>query len=358
MVELPRYRRILLLTEGSLGVFRSKTAACMLRYRGEDVVGVLDSAAAGRDVRSFIPDAPPVPILPDVAAALPLKPDALFIGVAPTGGVLPEAMRRHVREALAAGIDVVSGLHVRLAADPEFAAATGRLKTGPTGRILDIRVPPTMLEVASGKAAGIRCRRVLTVGTDCNVGKMVAALEMARAAQRGGLDARFVATGQTGIMVAGRGLAVDAVVADFIAGAAERLVLAEADAEVCFIEGQGSIAHAGYSGVTLGLLHGAAPDALVLVHHAGRTHYHVEGSPPLPDIRSLCDAYERLAAFVYPARIAAVALNPSGASPDTVERERRRLERELGVPVANPVGEECEILLRALGLAGGNDCKS
>lgn len=338
---------MLLLTEGQLGVYSSKTAAVVLRYRATDVVGVLDTAVAGRSIQETIPWAPPVPILPDMTAAAALRPDALLIGVAPVGGALPESMRRHVLAALRAGIDVVSGLHHFLADDGELAAIAA--ESG--ARIFDVRRPPAERIVASARALTTRCRRVLTVGTDCNVGKMVAALELTLAARRRGLDARFLPTGQTGIMVAGRGITIDACVGDFAAGAVEQMVLDAADADVGFIEGQGSVAHPGFSGVTLSLVHGACPHALVLVHQLGRTRYNAPPHSPLPPIKPLIAAYEQAAAFLHPARVAAVALNTLHHDDDAAHAAARRLEEELEVPVADPVRDGCERLLDAA-LAG------
>lgn len=386
---LPEYHRIVLLTEGCLGPFTSKTAASLLRYRAGDVVAVLDSAFAGREVREVIPWAGEVPVFGDFREARNLRPDALFIGIAPVGGALPGAMRRHIADALRAGVDVVSGLHRILGDDAEFAEIVGGIDTerqkavadpqntadtavahgaetltparSPGGRgenaagdsrrprILDLRRPPEEQLIASGKARGTRCRRVLTVGTDCNSGKMVTALELTATARRRGLDARFVATGQTGMMISGRGVAIDAVVSDFAAGAVERLVLEAGDCDVCFIEGQGSIAHPGYSGVTLSLLHGCCPDAMVMVHHVGRTHYNADRREPLPDFRALCELYERAAGMLKPARIAGVALNTLGATGAQVEAEARRIREALGVVAVDPVKDGCEMLLDALG---------
>ncbi len=344
MHTLPPYRRILLLTEGHLGVFSSKTASSLLRYRGGDVAAVIDSAFAGQSVRRHIPWSPEVPILPSIDSAAPLRPDALFIGIAPVGGALPAAMHAHVMAALRAGIDVVSGLHTRIAADSALSAAA----RDSGARIRDVREPPTGMPVAACRARSTRCRRVLTVGSDCNVGKMVAALELTAAARRRGLDARFAATGQTGIMIAGVGVAVDAVVSDFAAGATEALVLALGDCDLLLIEGQGSIAHPGYSGVTLSLLHGACPDALVLVHHVGRERYSHEPHTPLPALSTLRAAYEQAAALLHPARLVAVALNGHGAAPGALDAEAARIERELGVPAADATTAGVERLLDAI----------
>jgi uncharacterized NAD-dependent epimerase/dehydratase family protein len=341
--SLPPYDRILVLTEGQLGVFSSKTASCLLRYRGQHVVGVVDSVAAGTDVRESIPWAPIVPIVPDVTALAAARPQALFVGVAPVGGALPPEMRRHVLGALRMGLDVVSGLHSYLADDQEVAD-TAR-QSG--ARVFDLRRPPTERVIASGRARETRCRRVLTVGTDGNVGKMVAACQLTRAAQRRGMSARMAATGQTGIMIEGGGIAVDAVVADFAAGAVEQLVLELADCDLCVIEGQGSIGHPGFSGVMLACLHGACPDAMILVHHAGRTRHNAEPHHPIPALDQLCAAYGRTAALLHPARVVGVAINAFGVEEQVVRDDVQRVERELGLPAADPTTAEVERLLSA-----------
>lgn len=349
MRRLSEYRRILVLTEGRLGVFTSKTAACLLRYRSDDIVGIIDSRAAGGDVRDFIPFAAPCPIFAQVVDAAPLRPEALFVGVAPVGGSLPVEMRVHLLNALRAGLDVVSGLHERLSADLELASVARARGAA----INDLRTPPAELPIAAARAAGTRCRRVLTIGTDCNVGKMVTAMELALAARARGLIARFVATGQTGMMIADSGIAIDAVPADFVAGAAERLVLENAACDVCFIEGQGSILHPGFSAVSLGLLHGCCPDAMILVHHTGRTSYRAEPYGAIPPLREIVDAHERMAAFLHPARVVGVALNTAGASDAEAAECRRGIESELNLPVADPLRDGCEALLDALGIRAG-----
>lgn len=344
MPNMSAYRRILLLTEGSLGVFTSKTATVLLRFRGEDVVGVIDSAYAGRDLTEIIPGAAERPIFGDVPAAADLEPDALFVGIHPAGGALPATFRQHIAAALSAGIDLVSGLHTQLGHDAEFRAAAERSGA----ELIDLRRPPQRLRIATGRAKSTRCRRVLTVGTDGNVGKMVTALMLTRSARAQGHDARFVATGQTGIMIAGKGVAIDAVVSDFAAGAVEQLVLDESDGDVCFIEGQGAIGHPGFSGVTLAIVHGACPDAMVLVHHAGRTHHRTEGAGPLPPLRAQWEAYEAAAGLLHPARIVSVALNSHGVSRSVVRSQARSIEAEFGVPAVDPLRDGCDALLSAV----------
>lgn len=344
MHQLPAHQRILLLTEGHLGVFTSKTAAALLRYRPQHIVGLIDSQAAGQDVRATIPWSPALPICPNVTAATHLKPDVLVIGIAPVGGALPPAMRKHVADALQAGIDVLSGLHAFLADDEELI----RLAARSGAQIFDLRRPPANKSIATGAARNTRCRRILTVGTDCNVGKLVTAIQLTEAARERGLDARLLATGQTGILIAQLGVAIDACIADFAAGAAEQLVLESASADVCFIEGQGSLAHPGYSAVTLALMHGTCPDAMILVHEPGRTTYKAPPHEPLPPLNQLIAAYEQVAALRHPARVVGLALNTVGLSDADAYAAATEIEATLNLPALDPVRHPCDRLLDAL----------
>ncbi|HET7224348.1 MAG TPA: DUF1611 domain-containing protein, partial [Candidatus Eisenbacteria bacterium] len=306
-------RPVAVLAEASFTPTDGKTAVGVLRYRARDVAAVIDSTRAGRTAQACVGAGGDVPVVADVAAAAARGARALLIGVAPQGGELPPAWRAMVVDALERGWDVLSGLHQWLAEDPQFAVAAA----GGGGRIHDVRRPPAGHPIAAMRAAELDARVALTVGSDCNVGKMTASLELVRALRERGARAAFVATGQTGILIAGRGVAVDAVPADFIAGFAEQLVLEAArDADVVVVEGQGSLTHPGYSGVTLGLMHGACPAALVLCHAVARQRLRVAGGPeagiPIPPLPELVALYERAAAWVRPARVAAVALNTLG----------------------------------------------
>lgn len=344
MITLPRYRRMLLLTEGRLGVFSSKTAASLLRYRADDVVGVLDSTCAGQSLSRILPAAAPRPIFArfDEARAA-VAPDALIVGVAPVGGAMPAEMRRPVLEALRGGVDVVSGMHELLSEDAECVAAA---RTG-GATIHDVRRAPPEQPIAAGRARGTRARRVLTVGTDCNVGKMAASLELSRTAAARGMDAAFVATGQTGIMIEGWGAAVDHVVCDFAAGVVESLVLHVAQRQIVFVEGQGSVLHPAYSGVSLSLLHGCCPDALILVHHAGRTHYRFDESIALPDLRTLIELHEAMARPLHSCRVVGVALNTVGLSDDAARRACEDVSRHVGLPATDVVRFGADPLLDA-----------
>lgn len=344
MARLPHHRRIALLTAGRLGVFSAKTAVSLLRYRGGDVAGVVDEHHAGADIRSIVPGSPAVPIVRNIGELAGAAPDALYIGVAPVGGELPASMRAHVVEALELGLDVVSGLHEFLDDDVELsglAAAHG-------ARIYDVRRQPAERRVASAAARELAGRRVLTVGTDANVGKMTAALELHESARRRGVRSAFIATGQTGIMIAGQGVCVDAVVSDFAAGAVEGALLAAGEADLYVVEGQGSLGHPGFSGVTLSLLHGACPDALILVHHAGRTHYRAEPGHELPPLPELILAYEAAARLLHPAAVIAAALNTAGADAATIASETERLRGLCRGPVVDVLREGADGLLDAV----------
>jgi len=257
---------------------------------------------------------------------------SIVIGVANTGGVLKPNWIPSLVAALEAGLDVVSGMHGRLAASPELRSAAERLGR----RLIDVRRPPANLPVGTGrKRSG---RRLLTVGTDCALGKKYTALAIAGALRRRGIEADFRATGQTGIMIAGSGMPMDAVVADFIAGAAEVLSPDAAADHWDVIEGQGSLFHPAYAGVSLGLLHGSQPDVLVLCHEPGRTEllgYPGFPTPPLEDAIAL---HLRMGSLTNPKiRCAGVSFNTSSLGPAEAKELLDRTSHAIGLPVADPM---------------------
>lgn len=335
--------RLLVLADGELGVFSAKTTTSLIRYRAEEVVGVLDRQHAGQTTREVLGVPAAVPILATLEEGLAFDPDTLVIGISPAGGQLPEAWRTTIRTAIAAGLHVVSGLHVFLADDPEFA----RLAKVHDVRLTDLRRPPEGQPIAHMLARESRARRVLTVGTDCNVGKMVAALELTASAKRRGIDGRFLATGQTGMLVTGGGLTLDRIPGDFMAGFIEQLVLENRDAEIVFVEGQGCLLHPAYSGVTLSLIHGSVPDAMILVHHAARTR--MRNQPlDIPPLRSWVRWYDEILAPLHPGRVVGIAINPYGLNPDEARDAVKRAEDETGLPAVDPVAEGADRLLDAL----------
>lgn len=328
-------QRYAILAPGLFATRSAKTAHGVIAYGRDEVVCVIDPDHVGKRVRDVVPylasDAPIVASLDDARA---YAPSALLVGVAPPGGALPQAWRATIVAALEAGIAVVSGLHQIFAEDPEFIAAAERGATW----IWDVRTPPQP-RLFSGAGNGVAPRVVLTVGSDCAVGKMTASLELARAANDAGVRARFVATGQTGIMIAGSGTAIDRVIADFASGAAEGLILdnfaadreGEAPPDVLFVEGQGGINHPAFAPVTLALLYGACPDALVLVHLATRTHVDDYGTPLLA-LRELANIYEALCATVKPARVVGIALNTLGLDDAAARSAIASATEETGLP--------------------------
>ncbi len=333
-------RRLVILTEGQFGIHDAKTALGVIRYGRDHVVAILDSTMAGRNLRELLPafDIPFVATLDEVLAG-PDRPDGLLIGIAPTGGRFPSAWRATVLGAIAGGLDVHSGLHQFLGDDPEFADAAAAAGT----RIVDYRRPPEREETAVGRKHLPGKRAILTVGTDCAIGKMSVALELVAAARRAGESAVMVPTGQTGIMIEGWGAAVDRVASDFTNGTVEWLVeQGEARGDWVFIEGQGSIDHPAYSAVTMGLIHGATPHAMVLVHKPGLAEHDFDHLPeasfPLAPLRPFIDIHERIAALVAPSKVVAIALNTSLiADDDEARRTIVEIAAETGLPADDPV---------------------
>jgi uncharacterized NAD-dependent epimerase/dehydratase family protein len=324
--------RYLILAEGfSADPHYGKTMRGVLRFRRDDVVAILDSQRAEGDEEDG------VPVVQRVEDAMPLEPDTALVGVATQGGRFPPAWLDLLRDCVEHGLDVENGLHVFLADDAALAALARERGV----ELRDLRRPPADLSTATGANLDVPGHIVLTVGSDCAIGKMTVSLELDLEARRRGLQSVFVPTGQTGIAIAGWGIAVDAVVADFIAGAAEQLVVegAARGGELLWVEGQGSLVHPVYSGVTLGLFHGSAPHTLVLCHYAGRTEIEgVGGGPhPIPPLRELVALHEELSLPARRARVAAVALNTRELDDDAARAAIADAERETGLPADDPV---------------------
>jgi uncharacterized NAD-dependent epimerase/dehydratase family protein len=290
---------------------------------------VVDPDHAGRSVRDVLPylgsDAP---IVATIDEGLLFAPTSLLIGIAPAGGRLPDDFREAIRIALRARLEVVSGLHAMLNEDEEFASLAREHDT----RIWDLRLPPAA-PLFSGAAWDVKAKIVLTVGSDAAVGKMTTSLELLRAARDRGVDAAFVPTGQIGIAIAGWGTAIDRVVCDFAPGAAEQLVLeGERRArDLLFLEGQGGINNPAFAPVTLALLYGGAPDALVLVHNVARAAIE-DYDVPILSYRALIRTYESLCASVKPARVAGIALNTRDCTGDEAKAHIERARAETGLP--------------------------
>ena len=332
--------RTLILAEGfSADAHYGKTLRGVLRYRREDVVAILDSERAGEEMDG-------VPIVGDVATAARHAPQVALVGVATQGGRFPPAWRALLGECVRRGLSIENGLHQMLRDDPELRP----LADDHGVELRDLRRTPEDLDCPTGANLELDASIVLTVGSDCAVGKMTVTLELDRAARARGVASVFVPTGQTGIAIAGWGIAVDAVVSDFLAGAAERLVVEgrERGGDLLLVEGQGSLVHPAYSGVTLGLFHGSAPHLLVLCHRAGATE--VDGYPghPLPSLAELVELHERTSLPRRRARVVAVAVNTAGLPDDAARAAVAAARAETGLPAADPVRDGADALLDAV----------
>jgi uncharacterized NAD-dependent epimerase/dehydratase family protein len=324
--------RYLILAEGfSADPHYGKTMRGVLRYRRDDVVAILDSTRSDGDLEEG------VPVVRSVEEAERFRPDTALVGVATQGGRFPPAWLDLLRTCLEHGLSIENGLHVFLSEDPGLEELAHRHGV----ELRDLRKPPRDLSTATGANLAVPATIVLTVGSDCAIGKMTVSLELDREARARGVASVFVPTGQTGIAIAGWGIAVDAVVADFIAGAAERLVVEghERGGELLWVEGQGSLVNPVYSGVTLGLFHGSAPHFLVLCHESGRDEIEgCGGGPhPIPSLAELVRLHEEISLPARRARVVAVALNTRRLDDDAARAAVAAAEAETGLPADDPV---------------------
>lgn len=325
---LRAHRRIVVLTDGCSNPFLAKTAISLLRYRRHDIAAVVDSMVEARTTTELFGtggDCPVVAALDEVEDA-----DALYIGIAPPGGKLPGHWRPTILEAIRRGIDVVSGLHDFLTDDEQYIAAAA----GTGSELIDVR-RNRFKETASGRAFRPGYTRIHTVGHDCSIGKMVTSLEVQRGLVAAGQDAVFLATGQTGIMISGSGVPIDCVVADFVNGAAERLVADHEQHQFGLVEGQGSLTHPAYSAVTLGLLHGAAPDGLIYCYEAGRQLVKGFDDIPIPEAQRQLDFLLTAANLRHPCRLIGVAVNSKHLSAEQAIEEVAAAEARFGVPACD-----------------------
>jgi uncharacterized NAD-dependent epimerase/dehydratase family protein len=322
--------RYLILAEGfSHDPHYGKTMHGIVRYKRESVVALLDSRRAGETQDGL-------PIVGTVDDALRFDPDTAIVGVATPGGRFPPEWRELLKASIENGLHLENGLHQFLSDDAELSELAWRHGV----ELRDLRRPPPGLNVPTGENLRVPTRIVLTVGSDCAIGKKTVALELDLEARRRGLASQFVPTGQTGIAIAGWGIAVDAVVADFLAGAAERLVVEgyeRGGRELLVVEGQGSLVHPAYSGVTMGLVHGAVPHAFVLCHLVGSSE--VEGFPghPIPSLPELIELHHRASLPARRAHVAAIALNTRGLDEDAARAAADAAQRETGLPADDPV---------------------
>jgi uncharacterized NAD-dependent epimerase/dehydratase family protein len=330
-------RRYAILAEGWFAKQSAKTAHGLIRYGRDKVACVIDSTLTGKRVSDVLPDlGRDAPIVGTLDEALELSPTSILVGLAPPGGRLPAEWMETLKAAADAGIEIVSGLHQRLT--PEF----------PGKPVWDVREPPEDIPLFSGEGFGVGPKVALTVGTDSAIGKMTATLEIERAARDAGLSTEFVPTGQTGVIIGGWGICVDAVVSDFVAGASEQLVLeaAKTSPDLILVEGQGSLGHPAYSGVTLGLMHGSCPDCLILCSADPAEEVFRGVSRPSP--ARLARLYEEVAALVKPAPVVAVSLNTRGMEEEDARNLIAAVADETGLPAADPFRDSATPILEAI----------
>ena len=326
-------RSWLILADGYLTARNAKTAHGVIRYSRDRIAAVIDRANAGSDVSEVLPELNrSAPVVASVAEGLVHGPTSLLLGVATPGGWIPPEWRGWILEAIENGLEIVNGLHTFLNDDIEFVAAAEDRGV----RLWDVRQPPEGIPLFTGKSLEIPQRTVLTVGSDCAVGKKTTALEVAAAGTEREVVTEFVATGQTGVLIAGKGMAIDRVISDFVSGAAEMLVCdADPVAKVLIVEGQGSLWHPAYAGVTLGLLHGSAPEVLILCHEAGRDAIEEPPYSKLPPIEDMIATYEDMTVPVRGARVACISLNCRRVDPSERRGAIDAMENRTGLPVGD-----------------------
>jgi uncharacterized NAD-dependent epimerase/dehydratase family protein len=340
----PDHRLAVLLHEGITGL-QGKTGLTLLRYSQSQVVCAIDHTVAGQSLAQLTGIQKDIPIVDSIGAALAYQPDVLAIGIAPSGGIIPDSWLGELQEAVAVGLSLINGLHTPLAHHPQFVELLQ-----PGQWIWDVRQEPAGLKVGTGAAKSLPCKRVLMVGTDMAIGKMSAGLELQSTCERRGVKSKFIATGQAGMMISGDGVALDAVRVDYAAGAVEGAVMRHGrDYEMLIIEGQGSLLHPG-STATLPLIRGSQPTHLILLHKIGQETIRNCPDvkiPPLPEVVRLYEAVAGCAGAFYPAKVCAIALNGGGLSEDVVRQEIDKVKAETGLPCTDAVRFGGDVLLDA-----------
>jgi uncharacterized NAD-dependent epimerase/dehydratase family protein len=343
-VRLPLDQRVAILLHDGIKGTHGKTGLSLLRYSEAPIVAAIDRTCAGQSLPELTGIKRDVPIVASVAAALQYQPEVLVIGIAPKGGILPDDYWHDIKDALTAGMSLVNGLHTPLA---NMADLKALLKPGQL--IWDVRKEPPNLGVATGLARTLPCRRVLTVGTDMAVGKMSTSLELHWASRLRNWRSKFLPTGQTGLMLEGDGVPLDAVRVDFAAGAVEQMVMRFGkNYDILHIEGQGSLLHPG-STATLPLIRGSQPTQMILVHRAGQTH--VMDNVPIPPLSEVIKLYEMVAsaggAFAS-VPVVGVALNTGHLDESAAKEAIAQVKSETNLPCTDPIRFDAGLLLDAI----------
>jgi len=362
---MKKHHKLALLVEGAKDIFNAKTASLLLRYRANDVVALIDPTHSTAKPNIFAKQG--IPIFNSINQVVG-NVDALVICLVLPEGKIPQSWLNEVTTAIKNGIDVLNPLHINLGTlepvvkvlgkvDPVSTDSVTVFKNG-TGKVYNIRAVPDDLELLSLKVLNTKAKRVLTVGTDCNLGKMLTTLELNTAALKHGLDSGFIATGQIGILVKGEGIAIDRVISDFLPGAVEKLILNEQDRDILFIEGQGSLFSPLYSAVTLGLIHGSAPDAMILCHAPTRKKVRYTDNN-MPDLKTAIKVYENMAGIVNKCKVIGISLNCHDLSDAEAKQVVAEVEKQTGLPATDPVKFGIDKLFEAIKkefLKSGCDC--
>jgi uncharacterized NAD-dependent epimerase/dehydratase family protein len=344
-VRLALNQRVAILLHGGIESTSGKTGLSLLRYSEAPIVAVIDKECAGKSLTELTGIKRNVPIVSSFMEAMKFQPQVLVIGIAPNGGTLPDDYWHEIKDALKSGMSIVNGLHTPLANIPELRS----LLVKPEQVIWDVRKEPANIGVAKALARNLNCRRVLTVGTDMAVGKMSTSLELHHASRLKGWRSKFLATGQTGLMLEGDGVPLDAIRVDYAAGAVEAMVLRYGkNYDILHIEGQGSLLHPA-STATLPLIRGSQPTQMVLVHRAGQTEV-MEGVriPPLTEVVAMYEMVARGAGAFANVPMVAVALNTSNLDEVTAKEEIIKVEDETGLPCTDVIRFGANKLLDAV----------
>lgn len=324
-----RKRRMVILAEGDFSPLRSKTANGAIVYLRDEVIGVIDRTNAGKTAQDVLGYGGNIPVFKTLEESFPLKPNTLLIGIAPQGGRLPQSWYPILRSTIKHRLNIISGLHTFISDNDELAKLAKKHRV----KISDLRKIPKSHEVVSeGTWRTRRAKTILSVGSDCNCGKMTTTLQIHNDFLRRGLKSDFVATGQTGILIRGRGIVIDSIISDYIAGCIEL----EIDRSVregydyIFVEGQGALTHMGYSGVTLGLMHGVMPDAMILCHQPTRVKddYGLQ----IPNLEKLVEIHEQAINIFKPSKVVCVGVSSIGLTDEESMRAAEAIERETGLP--------------------------
>lgn len=333
-------RKIIILSEGLTNPHSGKTARNLIHYKPDEVKAVFDRTQAGKSSKDLLGtgNVPVIGSLDNIDGC-----DTLLIGVATPGGKISAAYKEIILDAISRGLNIINGLHDFLCDDPDIAEAAEQHGV----RLTDIRKNDEH-DVVNRDGISDKCLRIHTVGNDCSLGKMIVSLELNKALTEAGYNAKFAATGQTGILIEGDGVPIDAVVGDFINGSAEKLVLRNQHHEIINIEGQGSLCHPRYSSVTLGLLHGCMPQGMIMCYEMGREFIHGMNGIKIPPLEDVIRLYETMANIMYPSKVIAIAVNSRHFTKEEADREVSRIRDKFGLPACDVIRHGAGELVNAV----------